>query len=100
MPGLVAAAGVLTALAGVAVFWRANTAGPLAGGSAAYTPLEPGPAYQSSLEITFDDPAADRWAVLWTAGHAVGAALLVAGLLLLTGLAGWLLARRGRRPVR
>ena len=99
-PWAVAGAGVLAVLAGVVVFWRANTSAPAAGGWAAYSPLEPGPAYQSSLEVTFDGGDPGRWAVLWTAGHAVGVALLVAGLLVLTGLGGWLLARRGPRTGR
>jgi len=36
--------------------------------------------------------------VLWTGTHLVGAGLLVLGLLVLAGLAGWLFGRRAGRP--
>ncbi|WP_156119084.1 hypothetical protein [Modestobacter caceresii] len=98
-PRLVLALGAVLCALGVALFWRANRPGPPAdGGWAAYTPLPAETAYQSRLTLSFDD---DRWAVLWTAGHVLGAVLVVAGLLVLSALAGWLLGRRraGRRPV-
>ncbi|MCZ2814598.1 hypothetical protein [Modestobacter sp. VKM Ac-2984] len=95
-PRAVLALGAALCALGVALFWRANQPGsPTDGGWAAYTPLPAGTAYQSSLTLSFDD---DRWAVLWTAGHVVGAGLAVVGLLVLSGLAGWLLGRR--RPGR
>ncbi|SDX61162.1 hypothetical protein SAMN05661080_00575 [Modestobacter sp. DSM 44400] len=57
-------------------------------------PLQPEGAYESRLQLSF----ADRWTVLWTGGHLVGAGLLVLGLLVVVGLAGWLLGQRsGRR---
>ncbi|MCZ2807355.1 hypothetical protein O2W18_19795 [Modestobacter sp. VKM Ac-2983] len=97
-PRLVLALGAALCALGIALFWRTNRSGsPADGGWAAYTPLPAGTAYQSRLTLSFDD---DRWAVLWTAGHVVGAGLVVAGLLVLSGLTGWLLGRRraGRRP--
>ncbi|MCZ2837481.1 hypothetical protein [Modestobacter sp. VKM Ac-2985] len=97
-PRLVLALGAVLCALGVALFWWANRSGsPTDGGWAAYPTLPTGTAYQSSLTLSFDD---DRWAVLWTAGHVVGAVLVVAGLLGLSGLAGWSLGRRraGRRP--
>ena len=90
-PWLLLALGTALAVAGVAVFWVTNLAPGAGAGWSAYAPLEPG------------DPPPDLgstaggWAVTWTAGHAIGAALAVLGLLVLAGTAGWLLGRRRAR---
>ncbi len=93
LPWAVAALGLALAVAGVAVFRRADHPGTLTYG-ASYEPLLPTDrAYESTLELAFD-----RTEVLWTAGHLVGAGLLVAGALVLAALGGWVLGRRsGRR---
>jgi heme/copper-type cytochrome/quinol oxidase subunit 1 len=90
LPWIVAALGVVLAVAGIALFAAANR-GPADFGWAAYGPLQP---TQSTVTYTF----ADNATVLWTGQHLLGAGLLVVGLLLLTGVAGWLLGwRAGRR---
>ncbi|NEK58388.1 hypothetical protein GCU56_10945 [Geodermatophilus sabuli] len=93
-PWVVAGLGGLLAVAGVVVFWLANTATwTVYGGS--YAPLVPEgspAAYQSRLVLGVDG------SVLWTWRHAAGAGLLVLGLLLLAAVGGWALGRRsGRR---
>jgi hypothetical protein len=64
----------------------------MAFGWTSYAPLqETQSAYLSA--VTFADGT-----VVWTGQHLLGAGLLVLGLLLLTGVGGWLLGRRaGRR---
>jgi hypothetical protein len=93
----VGALGALLAAAGAVVFGLANRAPT---GWTAYTgsyaPLQPAmpgrypDAYQSELTLTFPDGPT----VLWTSEHLIGAALVVAGLLVLAGLGGWLLGHR------
>ncbi|CCH88730.1 membrane protein of unknown function [Modestobacter italicus] len=91
-PWLVGVAGAGLAAAGVALFWRTNTAPGHGTPFAGYAPLGASSAYESRLDLQFDD----RWAVVWTTGHLAGLGLLGAGLVVLTGLAGW---SRGRaRP--
>lgn len=91
LPALLGALGALLVVVGVAVFWRTNTAGPVTTYGGSYEPLDR--AYRSELTLSFDD----RWTVLWTGGHLVGALLLVLGLLVLAATGGWLLGRRSRR---
>jgi heme/copper-type cytochrome/quinol oxidase subunit 1 len=87
---IVAALGVALAVAGIALFVAANR-GPADFGWWAYAPLQP---TQDTVTHTF----ANNATVLWTGQHLLGAGLLVLGLLLLTGVAGWLLGwRAGRR---
>jgi hypothetical protein len=94
LPWAVAAVGVALAVAGILVFAAANRS--WAGGDfgwTSYAPLEPGQPAPYGSELTFSD----QWAVLWTGGNLAGAGLLVLGLLILSGLGGWLLGlRRGR----
>ena len=91
MPALVAALGAVLVVVGVVVFVAANRPGaPRDFGWAAYRPLEPQVAYRSELTLDFDD----RWSVLWTGGSVIGAALVVAGLLVLGVVGGWWLGRR------
>ena len=91
-PWLVGVVGVGLAAAGVALFWRTNTAPGAGMQFASYAPLGASSAYESRLDLQFDD----RWAVVWTTGHLAGIGLLGAGLVVLTALAGW---SRGRaRP--
>ena len=94
-PWLVGIAGAGLAAAGVALFWRTNTAPGAGVLFAGYAPLGASSAYQSRLDLQFDD----RWAVVWTTGHLAGLGLLGAGLVVLTGLAGWSWAHRRSRPV-
>jgi hypothetical protein len=78
LPWLLGALAVL--VAGVVVFAAASTALAVVY-EGSYAPLEP-------------EPAADvRWSVMWTAQHAIGAALVAAALLVLAFLGGWLLGR-------
>jgi heme/copper-type cytochrome/quinol oxidase subunit 1 len=92
LPWAVAVLGLGAVVAGVTVFALGSGSGGLADfGWTSYAPLEPG-GYRSDITLPFSD----RWMVLWTGRHLVGAGLVVAGLLLLTGLAGWLLGRRPR----
>jgi heme/copper-type cytochrome/quinol oxidase subunit 1 len=91
VPWLVAGLGAALVVAGVLVFAAANR-GPMDFGWTSYAPLqETQTAYLSA--VTFADGT-----VVWTGQHLLGAGLLVLGLLLLTGVGGWLLGRRtGRR---
>jgi heme/copper-type cytochrome/quinol oxidase subunit 1 len=91
LPGLVAGvAGVLVA-AGVVFFAVANGSGaPPDFGWTAYAPLSPNGVYDSRPTLVLGD----RWTVLWTGGHLLGAALVVLGLVILAGVGGWLLGRR------
>jgi len=90
-PWLVAGLGAALVVAGGLVF-AAGDHGPLDFGWTSYTPLqETQSAYLSA--VTFADGT-----VVWTGQRVLGAALLALGLLLLTGVGGWLLGRRaGRR---
>jgi hypothetical protein len=91
LPVGVAVLGAALVLVGGIVFAVANRAGaPADFGWSAYAPLQPTVAYQSDLTLSFGD----RWTVLWTGRHLVGAALTVFGLLTLTAVGGWLLGRR------
>jgi heme/copper-type cytochrome/quinol oxidase subunit 1 len=93
LPAVVAALGVALAGSGVVVFAVANRSGtPADFGWSAYAPLEPQVGHQSRLTVSFSD----RWTVLWTGGHLLGALLLVLGLLVLAAVGGWLLGRRSR----
>ncbi|MGY1838619.1 MULTISPECIES: hypothetical protein [unclassified Modestobacter] len=92
-PWLVLLLGAVLAIAGVITFWPANTRPPTwTAYSGSYEPLVPGTseAYGSRLTLSFDRVPA----VLWTGQHVVGAGLLVAGLLVLVALGGWVLGRR------
>ncbi len=92
LPALLGALGSVLVGVGVAVFWLTN-ARRWTAYDGSYTPLEPGSAYESRLTLTVDD----RWTVLWTAGHLVGALLVVSGLLVVATTGGWWLGRRGGR---
>lgn len=93
VPWLVALVGAALVVAGVVAFAVADSGEVAADfGWTAYTPLESERAYDSRLVLFFDDGS-----LLWTRRHQVGAGLAVVGLLVLTGLAGWLLGRRTRR---
>ncbi len=84
LPWLVAGLGVVLAIGGVAVFWVTTLSGAGGGGWSAYAPLAPGD----------PPPPGAGWQVTWTGGHLLGAALLVAGLLVLAAVTGWSLGRR------
>ena len=82
-PGTIAALGLGLLIAGVVVFAVANSSGaPPDFGWTSYGTLEPGTAYGSSLTLSFGD----RWTVLWTGVHLLGALLVVFGLLVLTAV--------------
>lgn len=88
--------GLLLCAAGAVVFTLATRGGTTTdAGWTAYTPLGPTDlaAYRSVLTLNFSD----RWTMLWTGGHLLGAALAVVGLLLLAGVGGWALGRRSAR---
>jgi hypothetical protein len=86
LPWLVAGLGAVLVAAGGAVFAEANRDAADFGWSA-YVPLDQTPsAYRSA--ITFSNGT-----VLWTGQHLLGAVLVVLGLLVLTGVGGWLLGR-------
>ena len=93
LPWLVGALGGALVLAGVVVFALANSAGVgWTAYTASYAPLErAGDA--GAVGLTFSEGA-----VLWVPQHALGAGLVVLGLLVLVGLAGWVFGRRSRRP--
>ncbi|RBY85699.1 hypothetical protein [Blastococcus sp. TF02A-30] len=92
VPWLVALVGAALLVAGVVVFAVAGHPPERTFFSGSYEPLaELDSAYRSSLTLGFDS------AVLWSRGQLVGAGLAMVGLLVLTGLAGWLLGRRTRR---
>ena len=96
LPWVTGLVGAALVLVGAVVLVLANRAGVPDVGWTAYAPLEPEvtSAYSSDLVLSFDG-----WTVLWTGAHLLGVLLTGLGLLLLTGLAGWLLGRRsGRRP--
>jgi heme/copper-type cytochrome/quinol oxidase subunit 1 len=91
LPAFSAALGLVLVVVGVVVFAIAGRS-PAEFGWTSYAPLEPGAPgpYRSGLTLSFDD----GWAVLWTGGHLLGAALVVLGLLVLAAVGGWLLGRR------
>jgi hypothetical protein len=91
LPWLVVGLGIALVETGIAVFAAANR-GPMDFGWSAYAPLQP--TQNPSDTYTFVNDAT----VLWTGQHLLGAALLVLGMFVLVGLAGWVLGRRaGRR---
>jgi hypothetical protein len=92
LPWLVVGLAAALVETGIAVFAAANNSGPMDYGWSAYAPLQP--TTNAPETVTF----VDGGTVLWTGQHLLGAGLLVLGLLLLTGVGGWLLGRRaGRR---
>ena len=92
VPWLIALLGAALAVAGVIVFAAANR-GPVDVGWSSYAPLTRDVGEHRSI-VTFSDGVT----VLWTRQHLLGAGLVVAGLLVLAGVGGWLLGRRaGRR---
>jgi hypothetical protein len=75
----------------MAVFAAANS-GPADFGWTTYGPLdEVRHPYRSGIVFS------DATTVLWTGKHVLGAGLVVLGALVLVGVGGWLLGRRGGR---
>jgi hypothetical protein len=93
-PWLVPALGALLCAAGTAVVAWADESLPNDFGLFAYSPPGVDIAYDSDLLASFDD----TWPLLWTGRHLWGVGLLVAGLLVLGGWVGRLLARRRGVP--
>jgi len=88
---ILAVLGWVLIAAGVVVFAVANgSRAPIEFGWSSYLPLEPDVAHPSELTLSFSD----RWTVLWTGMHLLGATLVVLGLLVLAGVVGWLVGRR------
>jgi LPXTG-motif cell wall-anchored protein len=87
-PRLMGALGVLLVVAGAVVFAEASGGLDVMTYDAVHP--EPESAYGSTLALSFDGGPL----LAWTAGQAVGAALVVLGLLALAGLGGWWLGRR------
>jgi hypothetical protein len=92
LPWLLAGLGGALVVAGAAVV-LGSAADPVTVYTGGYAPLEAaGPAaYRSELSLTFDG------AVRSSVGQLVGAGIVVLGLLVLTGLAGWLAGVRSAR---
>ena len=89
LPWVVALLGLLLVVGGIALFAAGNR--PADFGWTSYAPLSPvQDAYESRLQLTFDDGPA----VLWTRTSAFGAGTAVCGLLVLAGMAGWGAGRR------
>ena len=92
LPWAVAVLGLLLVMGGIALLVAGNR--PADFGWTSYAPLLPvRDAYQSRLQLTFDDGPA----VLWTRTSALGAGTAVLGLLALAGVAGWGAGRRSTR---
>lgn len=94
IPVAVGGVGAALAIAGVAIFWRTNVAASMLHGSASYAPLE---AEGSGSRAGWFAYSGGRIVVGWTAGHLIGAGLLLLGLLALSGVGGWWLGRRSAR---
>ena len=93
LPWLLAVLGAALVAAGAAVFAAANRDAADFGWSS-YAPLEQTErASRSAILYTFSDGTT----MLWTGQHLLGAGLVVLGLLVLAGVGGWLLGRRGGR---
>jgi hypothetical protein len=93
VPWLLAGLGGTLVVAGLAVVLTSGAA-PVEVLTGSYRPLEAADLdeYRSVLTLTYDGT------VQWTGGQLVGGALVVLGLLVLTGLAGWSAGiRAGRR---
>jgi hypothetical protein len=86
LPWAVGVLGIVLVVGGVGLFAVGNQ--PADFGWTAYQPLPD--AYNSQLQLTFDDGPA----VLWTRTSAVGAGIALFGLLVLAALAGWVVGRR------
>jgi hypothetical protein len=90
LPWLAAGLGAVLLVVGVTVFALASSADfGWTAYTGSYAPLEPDAGAVRSELFLFSDGA-----VLWTRRHAVGAGLAALGLLVLVGLAGWLVGRR------
>jgi hypothetical protein len=94
LPWLLTGLGAVLVAAGAVVFTAANR-GAADFGWSSYAPLEQtGRTARSAIIYTFSDGTT----VLWTGQHLLGAGLVVLGLLVLAGVGGWVLGRRGGRP--
>ncbi|RBY88285.1 hypothetical protein [Blastococcus sp. TF02A-26] len=92
LPWATAGLAVALVVAGALVSAATQPAMPVDVGWYAYTPLSPQQeVYSSTLDLAFDGGT-----VVWSRGGLVGAALVVAGLLVLAVLTGWAVGRRGR----
>jgi len=89
-PLLVGALGGLLVVGGLVWFLVAAGAPDVVTYGGSYEPLDTGSAYDSALALGFDDGLV----VAWSTGQALGAALVVQGLLVLAAFGGWLLGRR------
>ncbi|WNV77486.1 hypothetical protein [Geodermatophilus sp. DSM 44513] len=86
-PALLAALGLLLVAVGGVLVAGADGVEQVVSGGRSQPPAAQ--AYTSTLTLAFDD------AVVWTRVHLTGLALAVTGALLLAGLGGWVLGRRG-----
>ena len=93
LPWLTAALGLVLLGAGVVVFAVANRSPSGDFGWTAYAPLDP-EVRNGEVTLTFDG----AWTVLWTGSHLLGAGLVIAGLVVVAALGGWLWGRRSSRP--
>lgn len=95
LPGSLAALGAVLVVGGAALFWfdQPWPGRPAAYGWSSYEPLRPG-MHMPGAYVDSYSPILGG-AVFWTGRDLLAVGLVVLGLLVLTGVGGWLLGRSG-----